>query len=41
MAQGHNHLGGVRVADLHIDVLVLLALNDLQAQGLAQLLDPG
>ena len=41
MAQGHDHLGGVGVADLHIDVLVLLALNDLQAQGLAQLLDPG
>ena len=41
VAQSHDHLRGIGVADLHIDVLVILALNNLQAQGLAQLLDPG
>ena len=33
MAQGHNHLGSVGVANLHIDVLVVLAVDhDLKAQ---------
>ena len=41
MAQGHDHLRRVGVADLHIDILVILALNHLQAQSRAQFLDPG
>ena len=42
MAQGHNHFGRVGVADLNIDVLVVLAVDhDLKAQVLGQLLYPG
>ena len=40
MAERHDHFGGVGIADLDVNILVVLALNNVKAEVGGKLLDP-